>query len=163
MTQSHVDVRTGRAIGSYPTYAEAQRVVDRLSDEKFPVEHVSIVGKDLRLVEKVVGRMTVGRAALAGLATGAWFGAVVGLVFWIVSPWALGAVVAAVLIGALFGAIWGAVAHLLTRGERDFASVSGLDAAAYEVIVDESHFADALRLLEPASPAPGTRPTSDTG
>jgi hypothetical protein len=57
-----------------------------------------------------------------------------------------------VLLGALFGAVWGTVAHLLTGGQRDFASVSGLEAATYDVVVDESHHADAMRILGSAPP-----------
>jgi hypothetical protein len=152
MTQGQADVAKTRVIGSYPSYLDAQRVVDQLADAKFPVEHVSIIGNDLRLTERVVGRLTVGRAALAGLATGAWLGLFIGFVFWIVSPWAPEAVLSGVLLGALFGAVWGAVAHLLTGGRRDFASVSGLEAATYNVVVDESHYADAMRLLGSAPP-----------
>ena len=41
----------GWPIGSYPTYAEAQRAVDYLSDQQFPVQQVTIVGVDLMQVE----------------------------------------------------------------------------------------------------------------
>ncbi|HUM00074.1 MAG TPA: general stress protein, partial [Mycobacterium sp.] len=34
----------GWPIGSYPTYAEAQRAVDYLADQQFPVQQVTIVG-----------------------------------------------------------------------------------------------------------------------
>ncbi len=152
MTQSHTDLATSRLIGSYPSYRAAQRVVDRLADAKFPVQHVSIIGRDVRITEKVTGRLTVGRAALAGMATGAWLGLLIGFVFWIVSPWAPEALLSGVLLGALFGAVWGTVAHLLTGGQRDFASVSGLEAATYDVVVDESHHADAIRILGSAPP-----------
>jgi hypothetical protein len=146
---SNVDraVLGGRVIGSYSTYEEAQRVVDTLSDRQFPVEHVTIVGRDVRILEKVVGRLTTARAALAGLATGAWIGLFIGLVFWIVTPWFVGPMVSSVLIGALFGAAWGAGAHAMTRGRRDFASLRLLDAAAYDITVDEDHAEEALRLL----------------
>ena len=40
----------GWPIGSYPTYAEAQRAVDYLSDQAFPVQQVTIVGVDLMQV-----------------------------------------------------------------------------------------------------------------
>jgi heat induced stress protein YflT len=53
-------------VASYTSYEEAQAGVDRLSDERFPVENIEIVGSDLRLVEKVTGRLTRGRAAAAG-------------------------------------------------------------------------------------------------
>ena len=32
-------------VASYRTYAEAQRAVDFLSDQRFPVERLSIVGR----------------------------------------------------------------------------------------------------------------------
>src|SRR5271155_5086837 len=47
----------GWPVGSYPTYAEAQRAVDYLSDQQFPVEQVTIVGVDLMQVERVTGRL----------------------------------------------------------------------------------------------------------
>jgi Heat induced stress protein YflT domain len=48
-------------IASYDRYVDAESAVDTLSDHGFPVERVSIVGSDLRLVEKVTGRLTVAR------------------------------------------------------------------------------------------------------
>ncbi|HEY3436197.1 MAG TPA: general stress protein, partial [Actinotalea sp.] len=69
----------GEPIASYPTYLEAQKAVDHLSDKAFPVQHVTIVGTDLRMVERVTGRLTYSRVALAGLASGAWFGLFVGV------------------------------------------------------------------------------------
>uniref|UniRef100_UPI00356AED0A general stress protein n=1 Tax=Actinotalea sp. TaxID=1872145 RepID=UPI00356AED0A len=69
----------GEQIASYATYLEAQRAVDHLSDKEFPVQHVTIVGTDLAMVERVTGRLTYSRVAIAGLASGAWFGLFVGL------------------------------------------------------------------------------------
>jgi hypothetical protein len=137
----------GSVIGSYPTYEEALAVVDRLSDRMFPVEHVMIIGRDLHLVERVTGRLTIGRAALAGAITGGWFGLLIGLVFWIVSPWATGAMFSALLLGIAFGACWGAVAHLATGGRRDFSSLRSLAASRYEIVVDTPYAEDALRVL----------------
>jgi hypothetical protein len=55
---------SGLTIGTYDTYREAQRAVDYLSDEKFPVEHTTIVGNNLRQVEKITGRLTWARPQL---------------------------------------------------------------------------------------------------
>lgn len=44
---------TRQMVGSYTEYAGAQRAVDFLSDERFPVERTAIIGSDLRLVELV--------------------------------------------------------------------------------------------------------------
>ncbi len=40
-----------RTVATYATYAEAQRAVDYLSDQQFPVERVAIVAEGLRFVE----------------------------------------------------------------------------------------------------------------
>jgi hypothetical protein len=136
-----------RLIASYETYEEAQRAVDTLSDRKFPVDRVAIVGSDLHLVEQVTGRLTVWRAALAGAATGGWIGLLIGLVFWVVSPWSVGAVVSGLVAGLIFGAFWGAVAHAFTGGRRDFASVRGIQASRYDVMVDDPDAEAATRIL----------------
>jgi hypothetical protein len=137
----------GVTVASYPQYAQAQQAVDYLSDNQFPVEKTAIVGTNLSLVEKVVGRLTTGKAALSGLAAGAWFGLFIGLLFGIFSRRNWAAVVFTGLgIGALWGAIFGAVAHAATRGVRDFASRSALAARSYEVVVEPS-VADQARTM----------------
>jgi hypothetical protein len=123
-------------VATYPNYADAQRAVDYLSDNNFPVENTAIIGTDLRLVENVTGRVTVARAALAGAASGAWFGLFFGLIIDIFTNanwW--GVLIAAILIGAAWGAIFGAYAHAATRGQRDFSSRSSLQASQYAIIV----------------------------
>ena len=44
-------------VGRFDDYESAQRAVDRLSDDGFPVENLDIVGSGLRLVERVTGRL----------------------------------------------------------------------------------------------------------
>ena len=75
----------GVQVGSYDSYERAQAAVDYLSDEKFPVENVTIIGSDLRQIERVTGRLTTGRAIAAGAAGGAWWGLFVGLLLGIFS------------------------------------------------------------------------------
>jgi len=140
--------RATMTVGTYADYAAAQQAVDLLSDNKFPVEHTAIVGTDLRLVENVTGRLTIGRAALAGAGSGAWFGLFLGLLFGIFTNanW-FGVLVAAVLIGAAWGAGFAALAHSLTGGRRDFTSRSTLQAAQYAVVVDAEYADQARHLL----------------
>lgn len=135
------------AVATYPDYPSAQRAVDYLSDNKFPVERTAIVGTGLRLVENVLGRLTTGRAALAGAASGAWFGLFIGLLFGIFSNsnW-FAVLLVCILIGALWGAIFGAIAHAMTGGRRDFTSRSTLQASQYAVTV-EAEVADEARQL----------------
>jgi hypothetical protein len=136
-------------LARYPTYAGAQRLVDQLSDANFPVERTRIVGNGVRTVETVLGRMTKGRAAAYGAGSGAWFGVFIGLLFAIftVGPAWLGIMLVTTLLGAVFGAVAGFIGHWSTRGIRDFSSVTSLEADEYEVQVDASLYADALRTV----------------
>lgn len=136
-------------LGTYDTYDEAQSVVDRLARAEFPVKQVSIVGSDLRTVERVTGKMTYGRAALAGAASGAWFGLFLGLLLFIFTPSqsAILYVGAAVLIGAGFGMLFGIVSYALNRRRRDFTSIHQVIAGKYEIMVDPSLTVRAQELL----------------
>ena len=136
------------SVATYPDYAQAQRAVDYLSDNKFPVEKTSIVGTDLRLVENVLGRLTTARAAGAGAASGAWFGLFIGLLLGIFSNSNWFAVIfVTLIIGAIWGAIFGAIAQAATGGRRDFTSRSSLQAGQYAVIVEADAAAEARALL----------------
>ncbi|MCG5431063.1 hypothetical protein LV457_01990 [Mycobacterium sp. MYCO198283] len=136
-------------IASFDNYVDAQRLVDSMSDGGFPVEHIRIVGDGLRTVESVTGRVTKGRAALAGAASGAWFGLFIGLLFalFTVGPLWIWALLVPLAIGAFWGAVFGWVAHSATRGRRDFASVRTLEARRYDVYVPTEHAAAAARFV----------------
>ena len=136
-------------IATYATYREAERAVDHLSDNEFPVERVAIVGTGLKSVEQVAGRLTVGRAALAGAGQGAMVGLLFGLLFGLFfeGPAFFGVVLYGLIAGIVFGAILGAVTQAMTGGRRDFASVSGLQASEYEIQVEHELSAKAKQLL----------------
>ncbi|RKN46150.1 general stress protein [Micromonospora endolithica] len=140
---------TARAtVGTYPTYAAAQHAVDYLSDHDFPVQHATIVGSDLRLVETVLGRMTTPRAAAAGAASGAWLGVLIGALLSIFTPQAWWLVLpVTTAAGAAWGATAAALAHAATRGRRDFTSTRHLAAASYDLTVTADHENNARRLL----------------
>jgi hypothetical protein len=134
--EQYSDNPRGQVIGTYDTYLEAQRAVDFLSDKEFPVQHVSIVGSDLRMVENVLGRLTRGRAAAAGAASGAWFGLFVGVLLSVFADDGtnvLWLIVSAIIYGAVFGAVFGFVGHAMSGGRRDFTSRSKIVASSYEV------------------------------
>ncbi len=149
--------RPSAVVATYTDYASAQRAVDYLSDNKFPVQEVSILGSNVRLVEHVLGRVTVARAAGAGALSGLWFGLLIGLLLSIFTEsgwWAV--ILTAAGIGAVWGAIFGAIAHAMTGGQRDFRSVSSLQAAEYQVCVPVEQ-ADEARQLLSRMPAGATR------
>ncbi len=130
----------GDVLGSYDTYPEAQQVVDRLAHGDLDVSKVSIVGSDLKTVERVTGKLSYGRVAGAGAASGAWFGLFLGLLLTFVtnSPNVLLYAFAAIVIGAGFGMLFGIVSYAITRRTRDFTSTHQVLASHYEIIVDPS-------------------------
>jgi hypothetical protein len=146
-----------RVVASYSSYRDAEQAVDFLSDRRFPVERVAIVGRDLQTVEQVTGRMGYGRAALNGAAQGALLGLLFGWLFGLfnwVDPLVASLTLAfyGLLWGAVVGALLGLVLHALSGGRRDFASVGGVRATRYELMVDEEVADEAARILSQQSP-----------
>jgi hypothetical protein len=147
------------SLGVYDRYEQAQKVVDYLSDNEFPVQNLAIVGTELKTVERISGRLTRGKVAAASAASGVWFGLFIGLAFALFGGGnALGFVVTLVVLGAVFGVVWSQVGYsALTRGgTRDFSSVSQVVATKYEVLV-EHKFAEQARDM--VSRMPGGAPT----
>jgi uncharacterized membrane protein len=161
--RSRIDHPRRTAVASFDSYAEAQRAVDHLSDEGFPVERTAIVGEGLRYVEQVAGRLTTGRAALLGASQGAMIGAFFGLLVGLIfstdpNPAIFLLVLYGIVAGAIMGAIFGAIMHAATGGQRDFSSVSGLDAERFEVMVDDDLAERAAELLRAHDRAPTASP-----
>ncbi len=147
-------------VARYDDYADAQAAVDRLSDDGFPVAKLSIVGSDLRLVERITGRLTKGKSALSGAASGAWFGLFVGLLlglFTTGNAW-LAILAVGVGVGAAWGALFGFLAHAATRGRRDFSAVRTLAARHYELVATPGEVERARVMLGQA----GLLPRSET-
>jgi len=145
-----------QSLAVYDDYAAAQKAVDFLSDQHFPVEQCMIVGTDLKRIERITGRLTTGRVALGGLISGVWLGLFVGLIFALfTSEGALVTIISTMLIGALFGVIWALVGYAATRGQRDFSSVTSVVATRYEVLVEHKVAAQARELL---AQLPGATP-----
>ena len=125
----------GEEVASFATYPEAQRAVDALSDQGFPVQHLAIIGTDLRQVERITGRMSWGRAAMSGAMSGLWIGVFFGLIMSVAGSngprlnfWAC------VLLGVLWGIVFQLFSYALTRGRRDFTSISQVVASRYSII-----------------------------
>lgn len=137
-----------QSLAVYDDYAAAQKTVDFLSDNKFPVEHLMIVGTDLKRVERITGRLTWGRVAAGGVLSGLWLGLFVGLIFsFFVDEDVLAMILSTILLGALFGLVWALLGYALTRGQRDFSSVTQVVATRYEVLVEHKVAAQAREML----------------
>ncbi|HEY8753969.1 MAG TPA: general stress protein [Arthrobacter sp.] len=142
-------VPTGDTVGSYTSYLDAQKAVDYLADQQFPVHMVSIVGNELKMVERVTGRLSYPRVALSGALSGMWFGLFVGVMlsFFAPSPGYF-SILASVLMGAAFFMLFGIVTYAMQRGKRDFTSTSQVLATNYDVIVSLEAAHEARRLLQ---------------
>jgi hypothetical protein len=145
-----LDLDFPQSLGVFDRYEDAQRAVDYLSDQEFPVENCMIVGTELRQVERVTGRLTYARAALAGAASGAWMGLFVGILLSLFSSGnnAFAAVLTGILIGLVFGMAMGLATYAATGGRRDFTSVTQVVATRYEVLVEHKLLLRAQELLQ---------------
>jgi len=147
-------VPQGDVLGTYDSYPEAQRVVDRLAKADFPVSKLAIVGNGLTSVEIVTRKRSWNRAALSGMLSGAWFGIFIGLLLSLISPtftWQLFA--AAVFIGAALGLFLQLISYAVSRRSRDFESVSQVIAANYQIVLEPGQLARAQEALA-RNPAP---------
>lgn len=141
-----------RTIASFTNYRDAERAVDHLSDNKFPVGRTAIIGVDVRMVEQVVGRMSWGRALLNGATAGAVPGLLFGWIFGLfdlINPLVAAFTLAlyGLVFGAVIGAVIGVIFYALQRGRRDFASVTMMVPRRYDLVVDEEVADEAQRLL----------------
>ena len=144
----------GEEIASFATYAEAQHAVDALSDEGFPVQYLAIIGTDLRQVERITGRMSWGRAVLSGMGSGLWIGVFFALMMSLFNPSGSGTGVSlagAVLLGVVWGVLFQVVGYALTRGRRDFTSISQVVASRYSIIASQ----DAREAAQALAGVPG--------
>ena len=144
------------SLGTFEKYEDAQKSVDFLADQKFPVENLAIVGTDLKLVERVTGRKHWGTVLRQSVMTGISTGLLVGILlaifaqpdqFWQMLAVALGI---AIVINLLFGAL----TYAMSGGKRDFSSIRTTIPNRYEILCEHKVVAQARELLQSM---PGTR------
>lgn len=138
-----------QSVGIFHTYAEAQRAVDYLADEKFEVQNLAIVGTDLKSVERVLGRRNWGTVIAQGVQSGLSTGLLVGLVFLFFGrpSSVLLLLLVSLVIGILLGVGFAAAAYAMTGGRRDFTSVTQTVATKYEVLCEHKVAAQAREML----------------
>ncbi|QWF82864.1 general stress protein [Amycolatopsis sp. CA-230715] len=126
---------SGWPIGSYDSYEEAQRAVDHLAGNDFPVTDVTIVGVEPMLVERVSAKLSWGKVLGGAAMSGAWFGLFVGLLLSMFTPGAgLLPIVMGLGAGIVFSLVFAAIGYGATKGRRSFVSTSQLVAKRYDVL-----------------------------
>lgn len=140
----------GEVISTYDHYIDAKQAVDRLARANFPVSAVSILGNDMRSVERVTGKLSYARVALMGALSGAYLGLFLGLLLFLFQPeneGIAGLFFSAIVIGAGFGMLFGVLSYAMNRQRRDFSSVMQFVAARYDLITNETLVHEARRIL----------------
>lgn len=139
-----------QSVGIYHTYADAQKAVDYLSDEKFEVQNLAIVGTELKSVERVLGRKTWANVIRQGAMSGISTGLLVGLVMMIFGNPAnyLIMLLVALAIGVGLGIAFAAGSYAMSGGNRDFTSVTQTVATKYEVLCEHKVAAQAREMLQ---------------
>jgi hypothetical protein len=99
-------------IGVFDDFDAAQGAVERLAAAGFPIDRISIIGKDLQSETRISGYVTLGDIAGPSAATGAWVGGLFGLLAgsaFLFIPGAGPLIVLGPLAGAAIGAGQGAL------------------------------------------------------
>lgn len=146
---SMFELQFPQSVGIYQTYADAQKAVDYLADEKFEVQNLAIVGTDLKSVERVLGRRNWGTVIGQGVQSGISTGLLVGLVFLLFGrpSSVLALLLVALGIGIVLGVGFAALGYALSGGKRDFTSVTQTVATKYEVLCEHKLAAQAREML----------------
>jgi hypothetical protein len=148
-TRSRLEADLGQtvAVASFRQYDAAAGAVARMAGTGFPIDKITIVGGDLRILESVTGRLTPGQAAAMGTVSGAWFGALVAVLVGVFAS-SFGAFAGLLLwslvLGAGFGAGFGLVGFLAVDRGRGFTSDRMVVAARYDLHTT-ADLADRLR------------------
>ncbi len=139
-----------QSVGIFNTYGDAQKAVDYLADEKFEVQNLAIVGTDLKSVERVLGRRNWGTVINQGVMSGISTGLLVALVMLIFLRPAsfLALLLVSLAIGIVLGIGFNAAAYALSRGQRDFTSITQTVATKYEVLCEHKVAAQAREMLQ---------------
>ena len=139
-----------QSVGIYNSYADAQKAVDYLADEKFEVQNLAIVGTELKSVERVLGRRNWGTVITQGMQSGISTGLLVALVMLIFAqPRSFLLLLAVSLaIGIALGVGFSAAAYAMSRGKRDFTSITQTVATKYEVLCEHKVAAQAREMLQ---------------
>jgi hypothetical protein len=149
-TSSIFELKFPQSVGIFQTYAEAQKAVDYLADQRFEVQNLAIVGTDLKSVERVLGRRNWGTVIGQGVQTGVSTGLIVGLLMLIFArPGSiLALLLVSLVIGIALGIGFSAAAYAMTRGRRDFTSITQTVATKYEVLCEHKVAAQAREMLQ---------------
>ncbi len=154
----------GERVGDYASYPAAQKAVSRLIEADIPAKDIAIVGRGLRSVETITGRLGYAAAARSGAINGILLGLLFSALFVLGTPGAAVQLFAGVmLVGIAVGMLMSLIVYSFLRRKRDYSSITQLVADHYEVTVLPRSIHRAREVVggrsgEPASAAPTSAP-----
>lgn len=153
----------GEKIAEYTSYEGAQKAVSRLIAADIPAKDIAIVGRGLRSVETVTGRLGYAAAARSGAINGILLGLLFSAIFVLGTPdAAIQLFIGVMLVGIAIGMLLSIITYTLLRRRRDYTSITQLIADHYEITVLPRSLQRARQIVGggviAATPAPETAP-----
>ena len=148
----------GVKVATFASYEAAQKAVNALAEADVDVSGMALVGGDVRVVERVIGRLTWGKVAMAGAMRGLTFGLFLGIVFWLLVPTAGAAILAMPAFGVAFGMLLSLVTHSLTKKRRQFQSVQQVVPLTFDLLAPREVAGAAMHKLGPGVVNPQQQP-----
>lgn len=159
----------GEKIAEHTTYQGAQKIVTQLIEAEIPAKDIAIVGRGLRSVETVTGRLGYAAAARSGAINGILLGLLFSAIFVLGTPnAAIQLFIGVMLVGIAVGMLLSIITYTLVRRRRDYTSITQVIADHYEVTVLPRSIQRARKILgrdvlpvTPGLPAPAVPPASE--
>lgn len=126
----------GDTVATFSSYEAAQKAVSTLIAGDVPAKDIAIVGRGLRSIEKITGRLGYAVAARSGAINGLLLGLLFAAVFVLGTPdAAIQLFVGVMFVGIALGMLMSIIAYSFVRRRRDYASVTQVVADSYDVTV----------------------------
>ncbi|WP_099331537.1 general stress protein [Actinomyces minihominis] len=128
----------GTEVAAFRTHEEATAAVELLSENQIPIVGVTIVGSDLHLAERILGRMTPARVALSGATQGLTWGLLMGVFSILFYPGAPVIVpITLIAVGVLLGVLITSISWAMRKKRSNFVAQSTMVASRYAILVEE--------------------------
>ncbi len=153
MTPMDGKTEVGERVASFTDYTAAQKAVSKLIESEVPAREIAIVGRGLRSVERITGKLGYATAARQGAINGVLLGLLFAAFFVLGTPEAqVQLFLGVMLVGIALGMLMSIIMYAIVRRRRDYASIMQITADHYDVTVQTTSIHKARGVL-------GTAPT----
>lgn len=147
----------GELLGNYPSFDAAQATVQKLVDEGISLQALTVVGRDVRVVNRLRRRAGYPAVVLRSAIQGAFFGLLIGLLMSFIVPETAGLqILSSVALGIGIWVIFGVLGQMMRKKAPGFDTVPQVVAVSYDLVCDfeVSHRARGVLGGQPSQPAP---------